>query len=143
MTMWQLVPRLVLFLFMSSLIQTAAPPVPAVDTSTADSRFLEVYVAAGTVQVEQTQQLSAKLAGPPGELVILTLSITYPSGYQRTQVASTLTNEATLTWVIPPEAGVGTATYQVATGGCGCGFGRDGTPKAAFSSIATGSFRVE
>jgi hypothetical protein len=141
--MGHILQRFILLMLTSALIQTAAPPGPAVPLLPADSLFLEIQVESEALQVGQAQQLHTRLASTLGELVILTLSITYPSGLKRTVIESTLTGEATLAWDIPPEAGVGTATYQLATGGCGCGYGRDGKPKAAFQSIVTGSFTIE
>jgi hypothetical protein len=105
--------------------------------------FRKIHIEHSVLRMGQAQQLYVSLETPPGELAVLTLSITYPSGLKRTVVESTLSTEATLSWEIPSEAGVGPATYQLATGGCGCGYSRYGTPKMAFSSVAKGSFMVE
>jgi hypothetical protein len=141
--MWHILQRFILFMLTSVVIQTAAPPGSAAPLLPPDSLFLEVRAESNTLKVGQTQHLHTRLASTPGELVILTLSLTYPSGFKRSVIESTLTGEATLVWDIPPEAGVGTVTYELATSGCGCGYGQDGKPKTAFQSIVTGSFTIE
>ncbi len=141
--MGHILQRFVLIILAGALVQTAAPPKSAAPLLPPDSLFLEIQVESAALQVGQVQQLHTRLASTPGELVILTLSITYPSSLKRTVIESTLTGEATLAWDIPPQAGVGTATYQLATGGCGCGYGRDGKPKTSAQSIITGSFTIE
>jgi hypothetical protein len=134
---------LALMILVGCVTQAAAPPRSAVHLLTPNSQFTKIKVESNTLQTGQAQNLYIKLESAPGELVILTLSLTYPSGLKRTLVGSTLTGEVTLSWNIPPKAGVGTATYQLATGGCGCGYGHDGKPKVAIQSIAEGSFTIK
>lgn len=132
-----------LLILIGSVTQAAAPPPLAAYTLLPNPQFTEVKVASSTLQRGEAQKLSAKFESSPGELVILMLALTYPSGLKRTVVGSTQTGEATLTWPIPPEAGLGKATYQLSTGGCGCGYGQDGKPKAALQRFAEGSFAIK
>jgi hypothetical protein len=141
--MWQILPRLVVILTMSALMQTSASASPSARSLTPESVFRELQIESNTIHSGEEQRLYTRLDSTPGELVVLTLSLTYPSGMKRTLVESTETGEATLAWTIPPQAGVGTATYKLTTGGCGCGYGRDGKPKVTYQSIVKGAFTVQ
>ncbi len=132
-----------LLLLIGSMTQAAAPPPLAAHSLLPITQFTEVKVASTALHLGQAQQLSAKFERSPGELVILLLALTYPSGLKRTVVGSTSTGEATLAWQIPPEAGFGKVTYQLSTSGCGCGYGQDGKPKVALQSFAEGSFMIK
>jgi len=141
--MSQILQLFVLLLFMGSVAQAGAPPPSVAHSRIPDTQFILAAVESNPLASGQTQNFFVKLESSPGELVILTLAITYPSGVKRTVVGSTMTGEATLSWPIPPEAGQGTAMYRLTSSGCGCGSGQDGQPKTAIQKIAEGSFSIE
>lgn len=140
--MSQILQLFVLLIVMGSVAQGSAPP-PVTHFLTPATQFIVAAVESNPLASGQTQNLFAKLESSPGELVILTLSITYPNGAKRTVVGSTLTGEATLAWPVPSEVGRGTATYRLTSSGCGCGSGQDGRPKTVIQKIAEGSFTIE
>jgi hypothetical protein len=78
-----------------------------------------------------------------GELLILTLSITYADGQRQTVVESSLANTATLSWTVPAGAAQGVASYRLAVGGCGCGMGDYGAAQPALESSVEGTFLVD
>jgi len=141
--MSQILQLFALLLLIGSVAQGGAPPPSVTHSLTPDTEFIVAAIESNPLASGQTQNFFAKLESSPGELVILTLSITYANGVKRTVVGSTTTGEATLSWPVPQEAGRGTATYRLTSGGCGCGSGQDGRPKIAIQKIAEGSFTIE
>jgi hypothetical protein len=140
--MSQILQLFALLILIGSVAQGGASP-PATHSLTPNTQFIGVEVESNPLLSGQTQNLFAKMESSPGELVILTLSITYPNGVKHTVVGSTLNGEAILSWPVPPDAGRGTAKYRLTSSGCGCGSGQDGKPKAPVQKIAEGSFTIE
>ena len=141
--MSQILQLFALLIILGSVAQAGAPPPAVMELSIPNTQFIMAAIESNPIASGQTQNLFAKLESAPSELVVLTLSITYPNGVKRTVVGSAMNGEATLTWPVPPEAGRGTATYRLTSSGCGCGSGQDGRPKTVIQKIAEGSFTIE
>lgn len=133
---------LILLLLMSGIIKASTAPALAVPAVAANSAFSTLTIDPAVLRKGEEGHLSVRLKQAAGQLTILNLTITYPSGATQDVVHSTLGNEATLVWRVPADTGVGQATYQVAAGGCGCG-DHSTTQVNASQKVAEGSFTVE
>ena len=132
----------VLLIVVVGVGQASASPALAVPTLPPNSAFRELSLEPGTLHVGESRELHVQFKHAASQLTILTLDITYPSGLTQNVVHSTLGNEATLTWTVPPRAGTGQATYRLETSSCGCG-DHDSPQADASVDVAEGSFTVE
>ncbi len=114
----------------SSLLATTEPP------------FRQVMVAHETVAPGQEQSLAVVLDQPAGLTTIFQLAITYPSGATQDVLDETASSEATISWVVPPDAGAGVAQYALTTSGCGCGDRSRPASPVNIESTAAGVFFV-
>lgn len=110
--------------------------------ATAGSRILRVHLQPTAAVPGAPQTLDATLHNPMGELMILTLSITYADGQKQTVVESSLTETGILSWTVPKTASTGLANYRLSAGGCGCGAGDYGLQPPALESTMEGTFAV-
>lgn len=109
----------------------------------ATSRIRKIDLERQSISPGESQILYTSLHNPSGELMILTLSISYPDGQKQTVVESSLTDTGTLSWTIPTTVPTGVANYRLTAGGCGCGAGNYGMHQPALESSAEGVFWVE
>lgn len=112
-------------------------------STVAESQIREVNLHPANASPGDVQALQATIHNPWGELVILTLSITYANGQQQTVVESSLSGVAALSWTIPVTAARGTTHYRLTAGGCGCGMGDPGVQPLGLESSAQGTFMVD
>ncbi len=89
--------------------------------ATVEPPFRQVMVEHETVTPGQEQSISIALDQPGGRTTIFQLAITYPSGATQDVLAETVSSDATISWLVPPDAGAGVAHYKLTTSGCGCG----------------------
>ncbi|RIK28947.1 MAG: hypothetical protein DCC55_38390 [Chloroflexi bacterium] len=108
-----------------------------------DSRIRQVRLPHKAVSRGEPQTLDVTLHNPMGELMILTLSITYADGQKQTVVESSLSETGALSWTVPADTAPGGAAYRLTAGGCGCGMGDYGLAPPALESSAEGTFRVD
>ena len=114
----------------SSLLATTEPP------------FRQVMVERETVAPGQEQSLAVALDQPGGLTTIFRLAITYPSGAKQDVLDETVSNEATISWLAPLDAGAGVAQYTLTTSGCGCGDRSRPASPVNIESTAKGVFFV-
>jgi len=131
-----------LVLIMGGVVQASTAPALAGHALPANSAFSELTLDSLTLHRSKNSNLHVKLKHASNQITILTLTITYPNGATQSVVHSTLGAEATIEWIVPPNAGTGRATYQIATGGCGCG-DHNSVQADAAQNVAEGSFTVE
>ncbi|MBX3014829.1 MAG: hypothetical protein KF832_25135 [Caldilineaceae bacterium] len=113
----------------------AAPP-----AVTTNPFFTEASLERAAVPVGGSQQLRLRLARAAGMATIFQLTITYANGAEQQVIDSTLGQEATLAWQIPPDATPGEATFRLTTNDCGCG--DRSTGQLTLAGEAEGKFRV-
>ncbi len=114
----------------SSLLAATEPP------------FRQVQVERATVAPGQEQSLAVALDRPGGLTTIFQLAITYPSGATQDVLDETASSEATISWLVPPDAGTGVAQYALTTSGCGCGDRSRPASPVNIESTAEGVFFV-
>lgn len=131
-----------LVLIMGGVVQASTAPALAVHSLPPNSTFSELTITPVALHLGENASLHVKLKHASNQITILTLTVTYPSGVTESVVHSTLGSEATIEWTVPPKAGAGRATYQIATGGCGCG-DHNSIQADASQNVAEGSFAVE
>jgi hypothetical protein len=134
---------LLLILLFSGAVEGAAAPPLYVRILTPPGIFDQVDVAASTLSPGETQNLYIQLDKHGNHLTILQLVVTYPNRSEEQVLGSTVGAQATLTWPIPPDAGVGMARFTLTSGGCGCGVYDPRQPPSNTESRAEGWFWVK
>ena len=133
---WSVMVGMLLLLLVGCRGRLAAPP-PVV---TANAFFAQAVLDAGAVRVGDQQQLHLLLEKTASSETIFQLTVTYANGSEQRVINATLGREATLSWDIPADAGVGVATFQLTTSDCGCG---DRSPgQVTLTGEAKGEFHV-
>lgn len=137
--LFYLVPILVL---LGSLLgsSTSAAPVSLASTFTAPQ--LSVAIPAQMVKVGEQQTLQIHLDQTADRLATLALIVTYPSGVVERTLHSARGSEATLTWIVPPDAGRGAATFYLSADGCACGQQGTVPPPTKLDSAVEGIFYI-
>jgi hypothetical protein len=92
----------------------SAPPVV-----TTNAFFEQALLATGTVRTGEEQTLHLILRNDGGSETIFQLTIIYANGVEQRVIRATIARETTISWNIPPDAGVGRATFHLTTTGCG------------------------
>lgn len=112
--------RIIGLLFLSLLF---ASSVQAKSTrfATAEPPFQQVAVMYDVAAPGQEQTLAITLDQPGGFVTIFRLVVTYANGATQDVLDETMSNNTTISWVVPADAGAGVARYRLSTSGCGCG----------------------
>jgi hypothetical protein len=134
--------RLVALLLLTLLLGGSADfalPAPVL----ANSLFARVNFAPPRATVGTTQTLQVRLSGMAGRETIFRLNLTYPSGVTQEVTDVTLSQEATLEWLIPLDAGVGVAHFELYAIDCGCGDRTLSRPASSNLDKVTGEFSIE
>jgi len=121
----------------SGRLPAAAPAV------TANGFFEQAALASGAVRTGEEQNLHLILRNGGGSETIFQATITYANGVEQQVLKATTARETTLAWNIPPDAGVGRATFRLTTTGCGCGDRSVLQVTAVLEGSAEGAFQVQ
>ena len=119
--MWQLIQLVFVSIFVSSIMQSAAPPMANTRTLAPDSLFAQVTVIAPQVRAGDQQQLQVVLNKASKSVIIFKVAVDYANGTHQAVVEATDGNHTTIAFALPSDAGVGRATFRIETTGCGCG----------------------
>lgn len=117
--------------------------VEAAPVVTTNGFFEQAALATGALRTGEEQNLHLILHNGGGSETIFQLTITYANGVEQSVVKATTAREATLVWNIPPDAGVGRATFRLTTTGCGCGDRRVAQVNTVLEGSAEGEFHVQ
>ena len=133
---WAVIYGMLILLLVGCRGWLAAPP-PVV---TANAFFAQAVLDAGALRIGEQQQLHLLLEKTVTSETIFQLTVTYANGIEQRVIKATLGRETTLSWEIPADAGVGVATFHLATSDCGCG---DRSPgQVTLTGEAEGEFHV-
>lgn len=133
---WSVLYGVLILLLVGCREQQVAPP-PAVATN---AFFTQAVLDAGAVRIGEQQNLHLVLQKTASSETIFQLTVTYANGSEQRVINATLGREATLSWDIPADAGVGVATFHLTTSDCGCG---DRSPgQVTLTGEAKGEFHV-
>ncbi len=110
--------------------------------ATTEPPFQQVAVMYDVAAPGQEQTLTITLDQPGGLVTIFRLGITYANGATQEVLDETMSNNSTISWVVPADAGAGMARYQLSTSGCGCGDRSRPAGPVNIESSAEGVFLV-
>ena len=131
-----------LLLFVSSLLGSSVSFTPAMPAATFTAPQLTVSVTAQWVRGGERQALQVHLDQSAERSATLVLVVTYPNGKTERTLHSARGSETTLTWIVPPDAGNGEATFTLSADGCGCGQKGTVPPPNKLESAVEGTFQV-
>ena len=134
--------RLIVLLCLSVLFASSVEA-KSLLLATTEPPFRQVMVERETVAPGQEQSLAIALDQPGGLTTIFQLAITYPSGATQDVLDETVASDATISWLVPPNAGAGVAQYTLTTSGCGCGDRSRPASPVNIESTAEGVFLVQ
>ena len=137
--MARLVSLIVGALFCAGSVQQAALTL----LDRADPFFNQVVVDRISAAPGSEQTLHVTLNDPGAVTTIFQLAVTYANGVTQTVLDETMGSEATLSWVVPANAGVGAARFELTTSGCGCGDRSRPSNPVGGESTAEGHFYVQ
>ncbi len=108
-----------------------------------DPFFRQVVVERVAATPGGEQALHVTLHDPGAVTTILQLAVTYANGVTQSVLDETMGSEATLSWVVPANAGAGAARFALTTSGCGCGDRSRPSNTVSGESTAEGHFYVQ
>jgi len=138
-TVARLVSLIVVALFCVGSVHQSAPTL----LERVDPFFRQVVIERVAAAPGGEQAIHVTLHDPGAVTTIFQLAVTYANGVSQTVLDETMGSEATLSWVVPANAGAGAARFELTTSGCGCGDRSRPSSSVSGESTAEGHFYVQ